>query len=340
MLRFQSLAGLPISSSDTTPGVAGHVLEAVEGGDDLLDVLGTQVVLRAAGVELGVGIDEEHLAAAVCGLVRVRRLAGEVRTHHQDAGRDAGAVEQVRRQADDGLDEVLFEELLADLLLRPAAKEHAVGHDGGDHAAGLADGQHVLGEHQVALLARGRTPAPAEALGELHVAARIVLAERRIGDDAVEALQLARLAVHGVQQRILELDVGAGHAMQEHVQLADGPGRGIVHLAAQAQVGRITAGLLDELAADDEHTAGAAGGVIDAQARPRLEDADHEPDDIARGVEVAALLARRLGEHVDQELVGRAEQVGELKILIAQAVAVEVAHQVLARVIGDDALIA
>ena len=79
-----------------------------------------------------------------------------VRPHHQDAGRDAGAVEQVRRQADDGLDEVVVEELLADLLLRAAAEQHAVGHDGGHHAAGLADGEHVLGEHQVGLLARGR----------------------------------------------------------------------------------------------------------------------------------------------------------------------------------------
>ena len=148
------------------------------------------------------------------------------------------------------------------------------------------------------------------------------------------------LAVHGMQQRVLELDVGAGHAMEQHVQLADGPRRGIVHLAAEAQVGGIAAGLLDELAADDEHAAGAAGGVIDAQARRGLEDADHQADDVARGVEVAALLARRLGEHVDQELVGRAEQVGELEVLIAQAVAVEVADEVLARVIGDDALVA
>ena len=149
---------------------------------------------------------------------------------------------------------------------------------------------------------------------------RVVLAERRIGDDAVEAFQFARLAVLRVQQRVCEPDVGAGHAMQQHVELADGPGGGVVHLAAQAQVGRVAAGLLDELAADDEHAAGAAGGVIDAQPRPGLEDAHHEADDIARGVEVAALLARRLGEHVDEELVGRAEQVGELEVLVAQAV--------------------
>ena len=239
-------------------GVAGNVLVAVEGGYDLLDVLRAQVVLRAAGMELGVGVDEEHLASAFCGLVRVRRLAGEVRPHHKDAGRDARAVEQILRQADDGFDQVLFEKLLADFLFRAAAKEHAVRHDGGDHAARFADGEHVLGEHEVALLARGRTPAPTEALGELHVAAGVVLAERRIGNDAVEALQLAGLAVHRMKQRVLKLDVRAGHAVQEHVELADRPGGGVVHLAAEAQVGGVAAGLLDELAADDEHAARAA----------------------------------------------------------------------------------
>ena len=115
---------------------------------------------------------------------------------------------------------------------------------------------------------------------------------------------------------------------------------GVVHLAAQAEVGRVAAGLLDELAADDEHAARAAGRIVDAHARSRLDEAHHEADDIARRVEVAALFARRFGEHVDQKLVGRPEQVGKLEVLVAQPVAVEVADEILARVIGDDALVA
>ena len=39
------------------------------------------------------------------------------------------------------------------LALRPAAEEHAVGHDGGHLAVGLEHRQHVLDEHQVGLLA-------------------------------------------------------------------------------------------------------------------------------------------------------------------------------------------
>ena len=128
--------------------------------------------------------------------------------------------------------------------------------------------------------------------------------------------------------------------MQQHVEFADGPRGGVVDLAAKPEIGRVPAGLLDELAADDEHAARAARGVIDTHARSGLEDSDHRADDIARGVEVAALFARRLGEHIDEKLVGRAEQVGELEILVAQPVAVEVAHQVLARVVGNHALVA
>src|SRR5262249_8154926 len=300
-------------------GVAVYVLKAIKGRDDFLHMLGAQVVLRTAGMELSIGIDKEHLTTATFRFVGIRRMTGKIRTQHQDTGRDAGAVEQVLRQANDGLDEVLFEEFLTDLFLFTTAKEHTVGHNGRHHAAGLADSQHVLGEHQVALLARSRTPTPSKTLGELHVSARIVLAERRIGDDAVEALQLAGFAVHGMQQRIVKLDIRTRHAVEEHVQLTDGPGRSIVYLPTQAHVRRVTTRLFDELAANDEHTARATGRVIDAQARSRFEDADHEPDDIAWGVEIAPLLACRLGKHVNQELIGCTEQVRELKVFIAQA---------------------
>ena len=73
-------------------------------------------------MELGVGIDEENLAAAILGLIRVGRLACEIRPHDEDARRNARAVEKVRRQADDRLDQILFEKLLADLFLRIVGK--------------------------------------------------------------------------------------------------------------------------------------------------------------------------------------------------------------------------
>ena len=43
---------------------------------------------------------------------------------------------------------------------------------------------------------------------------------------------------------------------------------------------------------------------------------DHQADHVARGVELAALLPGRVGELPDQVLVGGAEQVGELEVLL------------------------
>ena len=115
------------SSCGDDGGVAGDVGEGVVRRHDLLDVLGEEVVLRAPCSELGVGVDEEHLAAT---LRRLRSL----RSQHEDAGGDAGAVEEVGRQADDRVEEVVVEQALADLSLGAAAEEHAVRHDRGDRA--------------------------------------------------------------------------------------------------------------------------------------------------------------------------------------------------------------
>ena len=70
-----------------------------------------------ARLELPAGVDEEHAV--------VRLVAPE----EQDGRRDAGAVEEVGGQADDGVQQVLLDQLLADLALAAAPEEHAVGHD-------------------------------------------------------------------------------------------------------------------------------------------------------------------------------------------------------------------
>ncbi len=71
-----------------------------------------------------------------------------------------------------------------------------------------------------------------------------------------------------------------------------------------------------------------------------MQQAHHKADHVARSVEVAPLLAGRLGEHVDEELVGRAEQVGKLEFLIARLIPVEKADEILAGVVGNNALVA
>ena len=65
-----------------------------EGVHDLVDVLRAQAVLVAVLDEALAGIDHEDALAA----------GGVFLVQHDDAGGDAGAVEQVGRQADDALD--------------------------------------------------------------------------------------------------------------------------------------------------------------------------------------------------------------------------------------------
>ena len=61
----------------------------------------------------------------------------------------------------------------------------------------------------------------------------------------------------------------------------------------------------------EQHAAGAAGRVVDALARLRIEQLDHHPHDAARRVELARLLPPGdVGELADQVLVGVAQDVG------------------------------
>ncbi len=72
----------------------GSVKLPVEGIDDLVDVLRTQTVLVAVLDEALGGINHEDALAGV----------GVFLVEHDDAGRDAGAIEEVGRQTDDALD--------------------------------------------------------------------------------------------------------------------------------------------------------------------------------------------------------------------------------------------
>ena len=67
------------------------------------------------------GVDHEDALAG----------GGALLVEHDDAGRDAGAVEEVRGQADDALDVAALDEVAPDDGLGIAAEEHAVGEDAG-----------------------------------------------------------------------------------------------------------------------------------------------------------------------------------------------------------------
>ena len=106
-----------------------RLLELPEQAGDLLDMRVRQFLALAAQalahlLPEAARVDELHLALAVRGLAVA---------HDPDIGRDAGVVEHVRGQPDDGLQEVVLDDVAADFALaaaRAAREERrAVEHD-------------------------------------------------------------------------------------------------------------------------------------------------------------------------------------------------------------------
>ena len=125
----------------------------VEDIDDLVDVLGAQAVLGAVLHEAGAGVDHEDALAGV----------GVLLVDDDDAGGDAGAVEEVGGQADDALDVALADEVAADVGLGVAAEQHAVRQNARAFAGALERADDVQQVGVVALLG-GRRAEGLEAL--------------------------------------------------------------------------------------------------------------------------------------------------------------------------------
>ncbi len=232
----------------------------------------------------------------------------------------------------------MFEEILAGFLLLAAAEEHAVGHDGGHFAIGFEDGEHVLDEHEVGLFAFFRQP-DGETAGIFGVFADVVLAEGRIGQDAVEAGEFAGLGfVLGTAEGVFLADIGGLDAMEKHVHFADGPGGTDAFLAGEREVAGIGAAVAKVVAGLDEHAAGAAGGIVDGHAGLGIDDFDEGADDVGGRVEFTGFLAGGIGEELDEVFVSRAEEVGEFEIFVAEGDFFEVLDEVGERVVVERAL--
>ena len=196
----------------------------------------------------------------------------------------------------------------------------------------------MLDEHQVGLLALLGHP-HGEAAWELHLLAAVVLAEGRIGQHAVEAPEFVVLTlVLRVLEGVFLADVGVVDAVQQHVHLADRPGGADAVLAGQRQVARVAAVLADVVAGLDQHAAGPAGRVVHAHAGLRIDDFHQGAYHFGRGVELARLLAGGIGEELDQVFVGRAEQVRELEVLVAQRDLLEVLDEIGQGIVVERAL--
>src|ERR1700694_4662655 len=165
---------------------SGDCLERLVSAHDLLDVFRQKLVLGPPLLVFPIGINEEHLPTALDGL-------GTRRTQDKNARWDAGAVEEVRSEADDRVENVLIEETGTDLLLLATAEEHAMRHDRDHQARRAQNREHVLDEHQIRLLARLWAEPEAKALWKWDPVATVVLTEWGIGDDSVKTHELAGL---------------------------------------------------------------------------------------------------------------------------------------------------
>ncbi len=92
-------------------GLLGAVLVSL---DDLGDMLGLELVLPFAFLEVLGGIDEQHVVGLLALLER------------QDAHRDAGGVDEIGGQVNDGIKMSVLEQLGADAFLGTAPKQYTV----------------------------------------------------------------------------------------------------------------------------------------------------------------------------------------------------------------------
>ncbi len=122
------------------------ILPFREGLHDAADVfIGQPVVVRHLDKFSG-GINKEHAAVIA------------VLFQHHDAGGDGRTEKEVGRQLDDAVDKVIVDQVLADLLLRPAPVHDAREADDGGRPAGREPGQGMHDEGKVRLGFRRQHP--------------------------------------------------------------------------------------------------------------------------------------------------------------------------------------
>jgi len=148
-----------------------------------VQILIAEAVLVAVLDEALAGVNHENTFAG----------GGVFLVEHNDAGGNAGAVEQVGRQADDAFDLTAADDFAADVGFRVAAKQDTVRENDRPFAGALERSQQVEEEGVVAVLggrdAEGETAV--QVIGRVETVAPRLGGERRIGDDEIETLEAA-----------------------------------------------------------------------------------------------------------------------------------------------------
>ena len=210
--------------------VLRHLFEIAENPRDFLNVFGTQFLALAAEtfphlLPEAAGVNQLHLA-----LARFRFPVAD----NPDISADAGVVKHIGRQADDGLDQVVFQNVAADFALAAARaageQRRAIEHDAEPAAAVL--GRTHLGNQMQQKQERaiadarqaGTEPAIESLLGKFLADDGFDFfpfhAERRIGEAVVKSFPMQTIG----GKRVAENNVGDVLPLDEHVGLANGVG--------------------------------------------------------------------------------------------------------------------
>ena len=246
----------------------------------------------------------------------------------QDAGGDAGAVEEVGGQADDALDEAAPDEIPADVGLPVAAEQHPVGQDDGALAPALERGDQVQEKGVVAVFGRGEAvlEAPVLIVGRIEAVGPGFVGKGGIGDGEVEGLEAAVQVLEiGGSQGIATPEFGRRVVVQDQVHPCQRPGGIVLLLAVDGDAARRLIGGLEQ------QRAGTAGGIVDglvlAGVRADADHLSHDARDLGRRVELPLALARLGGEMAHQVLVGIAQQIVASGTVGTKVETVEYGHQ-------------
>ncbi len=121
----------------------------------------------------------------------------------------------------------------------------------------------------------------------------------------------------GLAKGVIVLQVSAADPMQKHVHLGDGPDRPGVFLTEEVRLATFLAMFVDVFLGRDQHAPRPTAGVIDVMFKRGLQQSHHHADNRTGGVELATLLAGRVGKLANQIFVCCAQEVWELEILVA-----------------------
>lgn len=207
-------------------GIFGDFEALVEGVDDLVDVLGTQAILGTILHEATTRVDHEDALAGM----------GVFLVDHDDAGGNAGAVEQVCGQADQLGDIALADQIAADVGLGVTPEQHAVRQDARAFARALQRADDVQQIGVVALLGRWRAEGLKTLIGiveRIEAGAPALVAERRIGNHIVEGLERVAVPELGIGQCVALHDERRGVVVQDHVHPRETAGGGVLFLPVE-----------------------------------------------------------------------------------------------------------